>query len=99
MHDGPSLLEWLGLRVPDLIAGFAGGLVNAFVFRRSEPWAVIGSLVVGAATANYLGEPSARLLSLSEGAASFLVGIAGMAICQGIVAAAQNYRFNISGGK
>jgi len=100
MQSGPPLIEWLGLRIPDLIAGFAGGVVNSFVFRHGEPWAVIGSMIVGALTANYLGEPTARLLNLSEGASSFLVGVAGMAIVQGIVSAAQNYRFNLpSGGK
>jgi hypothetical protein len=97
VHDGPSFLEWLGLRVPDLIAGFAGGVVNSFVFRRGEPVAVVGSVITGAFTANYLGEPAARILSLSEGAASFLVGVIAMALVQGAVSAAQNYRFNVPG--
>jgi hypothetical protein len=97
MHDGPSLLEWLGLRVPDLVAGFAGGVVNSFVFRRGDPWSIVGSMVVGAFTANYLGEHVSRIVGLSNGAADFLVGVAGMAICQGIVAAVQSYKFQIPG--
>lgn len=91
-------LQWLGIKLPDLIAGFAGGLVNAFVFRRADPWSVIGSLVVGACTANYLGEPAAHILGLSAGAAAFIVGLAGMAIVQGIVEAAKNYKFQFGGG-
>ncbi len=91
MADGGLLVEF-GIRVNDLIAGFAGGVVNAFVFRRSEPWSVIGSMVVGAFTANYLTEPVSKYLGTGSGPAGFIVGLAGMAICQGIVEAAKSWR-------
>jgi hypothetical protein len=95
---GEPMKEWLldlGIKLPDLLAGFAGGLVNAFVFKRSNPIAILGSVVVGALTANYLGEPAARVVGLSVGPASFIVGLAGMGICQGIVEAAKRYRFTV----
>ena len=98
MADEPGLLFTLGIKLPDLFAGFAGGVVNAFVFKRSDPWAVAGSMVVGAFTANYLGEPATHVLGLSNGASAFIVGIAGMAICQGIIAAVQNWKPSISSG-
>lgn len=85
-------LAELGLRVHDLIAGFAGGVVNAFVFRRTAPYAVISSIIAGALTANYLGAHAARMLGLSGGAAAFIVGLAAMAVCQRIVEAARNWR-------
>lgn len=88
--------EWLaelGLRLPDLVAGFAGGVTNAFVMRRAEPVAIVGSVVVGTLTAAYLGEPAARALGTSGSAAAFIVGLAGMAVCQGIIAAVKRYRF------
>lgn len=91
MADGGWLIT-LGIKLPDLFAGFAGGVVNAFVFRRADPWSVVGSMVVGAFTANYLGETASHVLMLSSGASAFIVGIAGMAICQGLVAAAHNWR-------
>lgn len=97
MADDPGLLVTLGVKLPDLLAGFAGGLVNAFVFKRADPWSVAGSMVVGALTANYLGEPAARMLGLSTGPSAFIVGVAGMAICQGIVAAIQQWRPSIPG--
>lgn len=87
--------DWLhniGLQVEDLVAGFSGGVVNAFVFKRSSPWAIVGSVVVGALTANYLGALVGRSLGLSGGAASFVVGLAGMALCQGLVEAASKWR-------
>lgn len=85
------LLE-LGIKIPDLIAGFAGGVVHAFVFQRQNPLEVIGSVVVGALTANYLGETAGRLIGASDGAAAFIVGLGGMAICQGLFQAAQRWR-------
>jgi hypothetical protein len=94
-------MQWadFGIKVPDLIAGFAGGIVNSFVFNRTNPTAVIGSMVVGALTANYLGEPASRVIGTGPGATAFIVGLAGMAICQGIVAAAKRYRPPIAEGK
>lgn len=87
-----DLLHELGIRLPDLIAGFAGGAVNAVVFKRSAPAAIVGSVLVGAFTANYLGEAAARLVGMSGGAAAFIVGLAGMAICQAIVSAARRWK-------
>jgi hypothetical protein len=92
MSDEPSLLLQIGIKVPDLLAGFMGGVVNAFVFRRSDPFSIIGSMVVGALTANYLADIAAKYTGTSGGASAFIVGLAGMAVCQGIVEAAKNWR-------
>lgn len=81
----------LGIHLKDLVAGFAGGVVNAFVFKKSNPWAIIGSIVVGGLAANYLGGTIGRLLGTSEGFSAFIVGLAGMAICQGIVESAGSW--------
>jgi len=91
MSDDPGLLVQIGVRLQDLIAGLMGGVVNAFVFSRSDPWSIIGSMVVGALTANYLSDPIGRMIGTSGGATAFIVGLAGMAICQGIVEAAKNW--------
>lgn len=94
-------MQWedFGIKLPDLVAGFAGGIVNSFVFNRTTPVAIVGSMVVGALTANYLGEPATRITGTSSGATAFIVGLAGMAICQGIVEAAKKYRPTTIGGK
>lgn len=88
----PGLLIQLGVKMPDLVAGFAGGVVNAFVFRRADPVSIIGSMIVGALTANYLSEAVGHYLGTTAGASAFIVGLAGMAICQGIVEAAKSWR-------
>lgn len=91
----PADIEWwvkLGIHTNYLIAGFAGGVVNAFVFKRADPISIIGSMVVGSFTANYLSEPIGRYLGTGDGPSGFIVGLAGMAICQGIVEAAKSWR-------
>ena len=80
-----DFLSTIGVNLQDLVAGFAGGVANAFVFKKSNPWAIIGSIVVGGFTANYLGSAIAKLMGTSAGTSAFIVGLAGMAICQGIV--------------
>ena len=80
-----DFLAALGIHLQDLVAGFAGGVANAFVFKKSKPWAVIGSIVVGGFAANYLGSIVGKILGTSTGTSAFIVGLAGMAICQGIV--------------
>lgn len=87
----PGILFELGIRASDILAGFCGGVVNAFVLKRSEPWSIIGSVVVGGITANYLTEPFMKYLGTGQGTAAFLVGLAGMAVCQGVIGAAKNW--------
>lgn len=87
-----DFLRDLGVRTQDVIAGLAGGVVNAFVFKRANPAAIIGSIVVGALTANYLGEIATRYTGASGGAAAFIVGLCAMALCQSLVEAAAKWK-------
>jgi VIT1/CCC1 family predicted Fe2+/Mn2+ transporter len=86
-----DFLSIIGIHLKDLVAGFAGGVANAFIFKKSNPWAIIGSIVVGGLAANYLGETVGRVLGTSPGFSAFVVGLAGMAICQGIVESAGSW--------
>ena len=86
-----DFFSMIGIHLKDLVAGFAGGVANAFVFKKANPWAVIGSIVVGGLAANYLGATVARLLGTSSEFSAFVVGLAGMAICQGIVESAGSW--------
>lgn len=86
-----DFLASLGFHLQDLVAGFAGGVANAFVFKKSNPWAIIGSIVVGGFSANYLGAAFSNFLGTSLLASGFIVGMAGMAICQGIVESASSW--------
>lgn len=88
-----SMLGAIDVSVRDLLGGFAGGVVNAFVFTRTSPGTAVGSMVVGALTAAYLTDAAVALTGVSQKPASFIVGLGGMAICQGIVAAIRNYKF------
>lgn len=92
MADEPSFWVELGIRKSDLVAGFCGGIVAAFVLKRSDPWSIISSVVVGSLTASYLTDPIGKMIGTSGGTTAFIVGLAGMAICQGIVEAAKTWR-------
>lgn len=81
-HDTLTLL---GLKLPDLFAGFAGGVVSVFLMRKVTPWEAVGSVVAGAFTANFFGESMAVLINVKVPLACFAVGLTSMAVCQGLV--------------
>jgi len=92
-------LHELGIVVPNLVAGFAGGVVNALVFRRADALSIIGSVVVGSLTANYLGDPVSKMIGTTPHVAAFLVGMGGMAFVQGLIEAMKGWRpFKTGGG-
>lgn len=93
-----DFLSSLGFQLQDLVAGFAGGVANAFVFKKSNPWAIVGSIVVGGFSANYLGSTVSHFAGTSEGTSAFIVGLAGMGLCQGIIDTAGSWTL-FKGGK
>jgi hypothetical protein len=54
--------------------------------------AVVGSIVVGGLTANYLGEAASHYIGTSVGASSFVMGLCGMAVCQGLFESVKKWR-------
>lgn len=80
-----DFLAWIGIKVPDLVAGFFGGVVKALVFHKDRPAETVVSGVVGALTANYLGEALASKVGFGTGATCFAVGISAMVLCQVII--------------
>jgi len=96
-HGLHGVLLYLGIKLPDLIAGFAGGAVAALIMRQIKPYEVVASVIVGSLTANYLGGPAAQFIGLGSGAATFIVGLTGMAVCQGIMEAGRKWRAKVGG--
>lgn len=92
-------LEELNIQLPNVIAGLAGGAVNAIVFGRANLWAIMASMVVGGAVANYMADAAAKFTGMTVPTSAFIVGTCGMAIIQGIYSAVQSWRPNIPGGK
>lgn len=84
--------ETVQLNLVNLVAGFFGGVVNAFVLKKSDPWSIIGSVVVGALVANYLGGTAAKWTGTSEHVAAFLMGMGGMGLVQGLIEAIKRWR-------
>lgn len=87
-------MEWLqsiGIKVPDIVAGIAGGMVNAILFQRSSPIAAVASVIAGGLTANYIADPMAKQFSMNLGPAGFVIGLTAMIVCQGLMAGAQKW--------
>lgn len=82
---------YLGIKLPDLVAGMFGGIVKALVFHRDKPLETVVCGIVGGLVANYLGESVAAQLSSGRGATCFAVGIAAMVICQAIIDRARSW--------
>lgn len=101
-----ELFSAVGIKIPDLVSGFGGGIVNALFFQRTKPMDAIASTIGGAITANYLagifvsGIEHLIGQSVDRGVAGFIVGITAMAICQGILASMRGWinRFQPKGG-
>lgn len=97
-----DFLTSLGLSLKDMVAGFAGGIANTFIFKKSNPWEIIGSIIVGGIAANYLGAPISKMLEAAipvlkvlgntVGFSDFVVGLTGMAICQSIIESVSGWK-------
>lgn len=85
-------LTYLGIKLPDMLAGMFGGIVKALMFHKDQPFDAVIATVVGAITANYMGEGIAAKLTEwvpwmapSRGAACFITGIVAMIVCQVLI--------------
>lgn len=67
------------LKVGAMTAAGLGSLFGLMVSRPTSLSEALTYLAAGAATAQYLGPEVARLIHFSEGAATFLVGLLGVA--------------------
>ena len=92
-----DVFDSLGVSLPDMVAGFAGGVVSTFVLRKVNAYEVTGSVIVGALTASYLSVPIRHMTGIDGGGVSFVLGLTGMAVCQGLFEAAKRWRVNIPG--
>ena len=88
MSGFAEMLAEVGLRASDLVAGFLGGMSSVFFMRDIRPWQAVGSVFVGCVTAGYLSGVASKLLGIdlgNGGAASFVIGLTAMALCQGLI--------------
>jgi hypothetical protein len=75
----------LGLHLDLLVAGFSGGICGAYAARKGTPLDIIGSIVVGGLTANYLSATISNFLGTVVLVPAFAIGLAGVPICQKII--------------
>ncbi len=79
----------LGLHLDLIIAGFSGGICGAYVSRKAKPLDIIGSIVVGGLTANYLSATISNFLGTVILVPAFAIGLAGMPICAKIISSVE----------
>lgn len=94
-----ELLAEVGIRLPDFVAAFLGGVASVFFVRTVTPWQALSSFVVGLVLGTYLGGAAAKAIGLSTETASCLVAFAGMAVAQGIMEAAKAWKPRVPGGQ
>lgn len=85
-------LTELGINVPNSLAGFNGGLVHFFIFRRTSPFEAVTSVAVATLTANYLGQLASDYLHTPPLATAFIVGLCALQICISLVQAARTWK-------
>lgn len=81
-----------GIRLNDVIAGFAGAVVSALLSRNVTAWQAVATVVIGTLTAAYFTEPAARWAGVSDGPAGFLVGLTAMIVCQTLIERARHWK-------
>lgn len=58
-------LIWLGIHVPEMTGGLAGGICSVIILSRFKPSQVVGSMILGALTANYVNVAALKLIGLA----------------------------------
>lgn len=73
--------DFLGLNVKDFAIGLQGAFSGIFILRKNKLRDVVGTVFVGAVTANYLGPWVADHSMLSHNLAVYFSGLGGWTIC------------------
>ena len=76
----------MGLDLQRLIAGMAGGMCVSFAYKKSDPWDIVGSVVVGSLFGNYAtAEDLSGTLAMTKSltnTTAFAVGVVAMPLCK-----------------
>ena len=98
MSEDPGILATIGIRVPALFAGLAGGVVGAWADHSAGISVWIGYIVCGGLTANFFAEPAMHVIPyVGEGGAGFIVGACALAIVRAIKEAVSKWKPQIGG--
>jgi hypothetical protein len=76
----------------DFVAGVAGGVVHAIKHKDADPWSIIGSVVAGGLSANYIAVPLGKLIGINPGVSGFIIGMAWPAIHSSIIESVATWR-------
>lgn len=94
MTDHTPVVEFLGVRITSLVAGFFGGVVSLSFIQRLNKAQAFLAVITGSASAGYL-TPVAVLYTPSnipEASIAFLVGLTAMNLIPGIVLLSETFK-------
>ena len=77
-----EILAALGVDIHNLVAGFSGGIAVSFALKKSDPWDILGGVIVGGLCGNWA---SSIFIGTEHGTAAFFAGVIGMPLCQLLV--------------
>jgi len=79
--------DFYGLNLKDVAIGIQGAFSGIFILRRTKLKDVLGTIVVGALTANYAGPALARYWNLTDyhDLIVYFCGLGGWVICLGVL--------------
>jgi len=79
--------DFYGLNLKEIAIGIQGAFSGVFILRRKKLWDVLGTIFVGAVTANYVGPALARYLNLTDyhDLIVYFCGLGGWTVCLGVL--------------
>ena len=92
-----EFLNLIGVKAPDIFAGFAGGVVRVALFGawRSDPWGALGGVIAGTFSGMYLGPILPGYVGLvPNGGLTFIIGLAAMEVCQRLITLVTKWKIN-----
>lgn len=93
-----DFLEEIGIRVPALFAGLAGGIVGAWADSRVSWQQWLAYAICGGLTSNFLAEPATHVLPyVKEGGAGFIVGCTALIIVRTIAELVKRWKPALTG--
>ena len=94
-----DVLSAIGVKITDVVAGLAGGIVNALFFIKSlTPRDVIASILGGSITTAYLAPVVGKTMGTDSQVVGFIIGLTAMAICQQLILMVPGWFKRFQGG-
>lgn len=74
-----ELLEWFGITsASPAAAGFSGGVVHIFWYKKTKPFDAVGAIICGFLTSIWIAEPIGAHIGVPPVVVGFFIGLGGV---------------------